>query len=82
MGPVSLLAAINRCLALPPLLQWLARERNWVQTRGLVSRCVVDCVRSDMNGGGGGVPGLSSGGGNYRFGGDVMEMIRLPINTI
>jgi hypothetical protein len=32
-------------VALPPLLQWLTQERNWVRTRGSVSRRVVDCVR-------------------------------------
>jgi hypothetical protein len=37
MGPVSLLADVNRCLTLPTLLQWLAQERNWVRTRGLVA---------------------------------------------
>jgi hypothetical protein len=29
-----------------------------------------------------GGPDLLSGGGNYRFGGDVTQTIRLPINTI
>ena len=29
-----------------------------------------------------GDPDLPSGGGNYRFGGDVTQTIRLPINTI
>jgi hypothetical protein len=28
---------------------WLARERNWVQTHGSVSRHVVDCVRSHFS---------------------------------
>jgi hypothetical protein len=28
-----------------------------------------------------GVPDLPSGEGNYRFGGDVTQTIRLPINT-
>jgi hypothetical protein len=37
MGPVSLVAAVNRCLTLPTLLQWLAQERNWVPTRGSVA---------------------------------------------
>jgi hypothetical protein len=46
MGPVSLVAAINRCLALSPLLQWLARERNYIRTHGSVSRRTVDCVGS------------------------------------
>jgi hypothetical protein len=49
MGPVSLLADINRCLALPPLLHWLAQERNWVWTHGSVSRRDVDCVRSPFS---------------------------------
>jgi hypothetical protein len=29
VGPVSLVATVNKCLALTPLLHWLARERNW-----------------------------------------------------
>jgi hypothetical protein len=29
-----------------------------------------------------GGPDLPSGGGNYQFGGDVTQTIRLPINTI
>jgi hypothetical protein len=29
---------------LPLLLQWLARERNWAQTRGSVRRRTVDCA--------------------------------------
>jgi hypothetical protein len=49
MGPVSLVAAINRCLALPPLLQWLAQERNWVRTHGSVSRRAVNCVGSPFS---------------------------------
>jgi hypothetical protein len=49
MSPVSLVAVVNRCLALPPLLHWLARERNWVWTCGSVSRRVVDCVGSPFS---------------------------------
>jgi hypothetical protein len=49
MGPVSLVATVNRCLTLPPLLQWLARERNWVRTRGSVSRRAVDYVGSPFS---------------------------------
>jgi hypothetical protein len=44
IGPVSLVAVVNRCLAFPPLLQGLARERNWVWTRESISRRAVDCV--------------------------------------
>jgi hypothetical protein len=46
MGPVSLVSGRQQSVALPPLLQWLARERNWVRTRGSVGRRVVDCVGS------------------------------------
>jgi hypothetical protein len=46
MGPISLVAGCRQRVALPPLLQLLAQERNWVRTRGSVSRRVVDCVRS------------------------------------
>jgi hypothetical protein len=49
MSPVSLVAAVNRCLALPPLLQCLARERDWVQTRGSISRRAVDYVESPFS---------------------------------
>jgi hypothetical protein len=34
---------------MPPLLHWLALERNWVRTHGLVSRHVVDCVGSHFS---------------------------------
>jgi hypothetical protein len=46
MGPVSLVAGCRQRVALPPLLQWLAQERNWVWTRGSVSRHARDCVGS------------------------------------
>jgi hypothetical protein len=49
MSPVSLVAAVNRCLALPPLLQCLARERDWVRTRGSISRRAVDYVGSPFS---------------------------------
>jgi hypothetical protein len=49
MGPISLVATINRCLTLPPLLHWLARERIWVRARGSVSQCAVDCVGSPFS---------------------------------
>jgi hypothetical protein len=32
-----------------PLLQWLAQERKWVRSRGLVSRRAVDCVGSSFS---------------------------------
>jgi hypothetical protein len=32
-----------------PLLHWLAQERNWVWTHGLVSRRAVDCVGSPFS---------------------------------
>jgi hypothetical protein len=35
---------------LSPLLHWLARERNWVRTRGSVSRRAGDCVGSPFLG--------------------------------
>jgi hypothetical protein len=46
MGPVSLVIYHQQRVALAPLLQWLAQERNWVRTRGSVSRHAVDCVGS------------------------------------
>jgi hypothetical protein len=46
MSPVSLVVAINRCLVLPPLLYWLAQERNWVRTHGSVSQRAVNYVGS------------------------------------
>jgi hypothetical protein len=49
MGPVSLVAIVNRCLTLPPLLHWLAREKKYMQTRGSVSRCDVNCVGSPFS---------------------------------
>jgi hypothetical protein len=49
MGPVSIVAAVSRCLALLPLLHWLARERNWIWTRRSVSWRVVDCIGSPFS---------------------------------
>jgi hypothetical protein len=49
MGPISRVATVNRCLALPLLLHWLVWERNWVQTRGSVSQCAVDCVETHFS---------------------------------
>jgi hypothetical protein len=46
MGPVSLVAYRQQRVALPPLLQWLSWERNWVQTHKSVSQCAVDYVGS------------------------------------
>jgi hypothetical protein len=44
MGPISLVAYRQQRVALPPLLQWLAQERNWVRTHGSVSQRDVDSV--------------------------------------
>jgi hypothetical protein len=49
MGPVSLVACHRQKLDLSLLLHWLAWERNWVRTCGLVSRRAVDCVRSHFS---------------------------------
>jgi hypothetical protein len=49
MGPVSQVAGCRQRVALPPLLQWLARERNWVWTRGSVSRRAGDYVGSPFS---------------------------------
>jgi hypothetical protein len=49
MGLVSLVAYCQQRVRLPPLLQWLALERNWVRTHGSVSRRAVDCVRSPFS---------------------------------
>jgi hypothetical protein len=49
MGPVSLVAYHRQKLGLSLLLQWLAWERNWVQTCGSVSWHAVDCVRSPFS---------------------------------
>jgi hypothetical protein len=42
MGPVSLVASHQ-------LIHWLAQERNWVRTRGSVSRRAMNCVRSPFS---------------------------------
>jgi hypothetical protein len=49
MGPVSLVVYRQLGVALPPLLQWLARERKWVRTHGSVSRWAVGCVGSPFS---------------------------------
>jgi hypothetical protein len=49
MGPVNLLVGHRQELGLHPLLHWLAWERSWVQTHGLVSRRAVECVRSPFS---------------------------------
>jgi hypothetical protein len=49
MGSVSLVSCSQQRVALPPLLQWLSWERNWVWTHGSVSRRAVDCVRSPFS---------------------------------
>jgi hypothetical protein len=46
MDPVSLVVYYQQRVALPPLLQWLAWERNWERTHGSVSRRAMDSVGS------------------------------------
>jgi hypothetical protein len=46
MSLISLVAGCQQKLDFFPLLHRLWWERSWVQTRGSVSRRVVDCVRS------------------------------------
>jgi hypothetical protein len=46
MGQVTLVACRQPRVALHPLRQWLAWERNWVRTCRSVSRCAVDYVGS------------------------------------
>jgi hypothetical protein len=49
MTPVSLVVGHHQELGLRPLLHWLARERDWVRSRGLVRRRAVDCVGSPFS---------------------------------
>jgi hypothetical protein len=49
MGPVSLVICRQLRVALPPLLQWLAQEKNCVRTYGLVSHRAVDCAESHFS---------------------------------
>jgi hypothetical protein len=49
MGPLSLVICRQQRVTLPPLLQWRARERNWVWIHGSVSRRAVDCVGSPFS---------------------------------
>jgi hypothetical protein len=49
MSLVNLVAGHHQELGLRPLLQWLDRERSWVQTHGSVSRRAVDCVGSPFS---------------------------------
>jgi hypothetical protein len=49
MGPVNLVVGHRQELGLRPLLYWLAQERSWVRTHGLVSLCAVDCVGSPFS---------------------------------
>jgi hypothetical protein len=49
MGPVSLVACPQQKLGLSLLLHWLAWERIWVRTHGLVSRRAVDYVGSTFS---------------------------------
>jgi hypothetical protein len=46
MGLVNLVAGYRQRVALPPLLQCLTWERNWVQTHGSVSRRAMNYVGS------------------------------------
>jgi hypothetical protein len=50
MGPISLVACRRQMLGFAPTASRLARERNWVRTRGSVSPRAVDCVRSPFLG--------------------------------
>jgi hypothetical protein len=45
LGLVSLIVCHQQREVFPPLLQWLAQERNWVWTHGSVSRRAVKSVR-------------------------------------
>jgi hypothetical protein len=49
MDSVSLVVGHRQELGLRLLLHWLAQERNWVWTRGSISRCAVDCVGSPFS---------------------------------
>jgi hypothetical protein len=49
MGPISLVVCRQQRVTLPPLLQWLDQERNWVWTHGSDGRCAVDCVASPFS---------------------------------
>jgi hypothetical protein len=49
MSPVSLVASRQQRVTLPPLLQWLARERNRVRTHRSVSSCAANYVRSHFS---------------------------------
>jgi hypothetical protein len=49
LGPVILVAVVNRWLTLPPLLQWLARERIWIRTHGSVNRRAGDSLESPFS---------------------------------
>jgi hypothetical protein len=49
VGPVSQVVYRQQRVALPPLLQWLDRERNWVRTHRLDGRRALDCVSSPFS---------------------------------
>jgi hypothetical protein len=49
MGLVSLIVGHRWELGLHLLLHWLAQERNWVRTRGSISRRAVDYVGSPFS---------------------------------
>jgi hypothetical protein len=49
MGPVNLVACHQQRVSLPPLLQWLPWERNWVRTHESVNRRAMDCVGSPFS---------------------------------
>jgi hypothetical protein len=50
MGQVSLIACYQQMFDfLHCFIGWLVRERNWVRTRGLIGRRVVNCVGSHLS---------------------------------
>jgi hypothetical protein len=49
IGPVRLVICHQQMLGFTLIASRLAQERNWVRTRGSVSPCAVDCVRSPFS---------------------------------
>jgi hypothetical protein len=49
MCPVNLVVGHRQEIGLHPLLHWLAQERSWIRTRGLVSQRAMDCVGSPFS---------------------------------
>jgi hypothetical protein len=49
-GPNKPSSVLSADVYLSPLLYWLAQERNWVRTRGLVNRHAVNRVGSLLSG--------------------------------